>query len=194
MSTTFPVQPFATRDFGIAGRSVGQHLLTEQLTELIIQYMKCNPGGDISLDSFDVRADPEWLRVLAHRQREPVAVLEAVIERFRAAGVTPGSVESHLQDAGDRLYAAAASGRVSWAAEFGGDRVVALIAAEVSALASHLVARAAGIRAASIEALLEEYSAVTVASSLGVARQKVYELAKGSVGTDFIKTTPWSSK
>ena len=173
---------------------MGQHLLTAQLTELIIQYMMCNPRGDITSDSIDVRADPEWLRVLAHRQREPVAVLEAVIERFRAAGVTPGSVESHLQDAGDRLYAAAASGRVSWAAEFGGDRVVALIAAEVSALASHLVARAAGIRAASIEALLEEYSAVTVASSLGVARQKVYELAKGSVGTDFIKTTPWSSK
>ncbi|WP_461635000.1 hypothetical protein [Glutamicibacter soli] len=171
---------------------MGQRLLTAQLTELIIQYMKCNPGGDISLDSFDVRADPEWLRVLAHRQREPVAVLGAVIERFGAAGVTPEIVESHLQDAGDRLYAAAASGRVSWSADFGGDHAVALIAAEVSALASHLVARAAGIRAASIEALLEEYSAITVASSLGVARQKVYELAKGSVGTDFMKTTPWS--
>lgn len=173
---------------------MAQHLLTAWLMGSILECMTCNPGGDIIPCSIDVHADPEWLRVLAHRRREPVAVLEAAIGRFQAAGVTPEIVESHLHDAGDRLYAAAASGRVSWAADFGGERVVALIAAEVSALASHLVTRAASIRAASIEVLLEEYSAVTVASSLGVARQKVYELAKGKVGTDFIKTTPWSSK
>lgn len=117
--------------------------------------------------------------------------MTAVIERFEAAGVTPADVASHLEDGGDRLYAAAASGAAGWASEFGGERAVALLAAEASALMSHLVARAASVRSVCVEALLDEFSAVTVAGALGVARQKVYELARTSVDPDFLTTTPW---
>jgi hypothetical protein len=133
----------------------------------------------------------EWVRVLAHRRRDSPAAVTAVIERFGAAGVTPDQVASHLQDGGDRLYAVAASGGEGWASEFGGERAVALLAAEVSALMSHLVARAASVRSVCVEALLDEYSAVTVAGALGVARQKVYELARPSVDPDYLTTTPW---
>lgn len=117
--------------------------------------------------------------------------IDAVIERFRAAGVAPTEVESHLEDAGDRLYRAAASGAEGWTVPFGGERAVALLAAEVSALMAHLVARAASIRSVCVDALLDDYSAVTVAGALGVARQKVYGLARPTVDPDYITTTPW---
>ena len=45
MAENSPFQPLAERDCSIDGRIVGQRLLTAQLAELIIQYMKCNPGG-----------------------------------------------------------------------------------------------------------------------------------------------------
>jgi hypothetical protein len=57
---------------------------------------------------------------------------------------------------------------------------VALLAAEVSALAAHLNARASAVRALAVDALLEDFSAVTVAAYLGVSRQKVYDLSRAS--------------
>ncbi|QTX06046.1 hypothetical protein [Agromyces archimandritae] len=136
--------------------------------------------------------DPEWMRVLAHRVRDGELVVRETIARFEAAGVTPGDLAPHLADGGDRLYAAAAAGDDEWADAFGGLRSVALIAAEVGALMSHLVARAASIRGLSIDGLLDEYSAVTVAEALGVARQKVYGLAKPHVDPDYLERSPWS--
>lgn len=106
---------------------------------------------------------------------------------------TPGG-QSHLEDAGDRLYQAAASGEEAWAVAFGGERAVALLAAEVSALMSHLVARAASVRSVCVDALLDEFSAVTVAGALGVARQKVYELARPNIDPEYLTTTPWRSR
>ena len=155
--------------------------------------MTCTPRGDNpQTDALDSdRA--EWERVLEHRRLDAPATLDATIDRFRAAGVTPEDVASHLRDAGDRLYRAAASGEDDWAATFGGERAVALLAAEVSALMSHLVARAANVRSVCVDALLDEFSAVTVASALGVARQKVYELARHPIDSSFLSTTHWRS-
>lgn len=156
--------------------------------------MTSNPRGDNLHGSPELPEETAWTRVLAHRERERATAIEAVIERFRAAGVTPEDVESHLQDGGDRLYAAVASGRDGWSEEFGGERAVALLAAEVSALMSHLVARAAMVRSVCVEALLDEFSAVTVAGALGVARQKVYELGKASISSDYVARTPWRTE
>ncbi|MFT3889930.1 MAG: hypothetical protein QM713_17435 [Arachnia sp.] len=153
--------------------------------------MDRNPRGDSSLWSPSESEADTWARVLTHRRRDDPATVASVIERFEAAGVTPDQVAFHLQDGGDRLYTAAASGTEGWAAPFGGERAVALLAAEVSALMSHLVARAASVRSVCVEALLDEFSAVTVAGALGVARQKVYELARAGVDSDYLTTTPW---
>lgn len=153
--------------------------------------MRSNPRGDNRSPGTTPSEEVEWTRVLAHRSTDDSPTIDAVIERFRAAGVTPENVETHLEDAGDRLYQAAGSGAQDWALDFGGERAVALIAAEISALMSHLVARAASVRSVCVEALLDEYSAVTVAGALGVARQKVYELARSNADPGYITTTPW---
>ena len=153
--------------------------------------MKRNPRGD----STGVEgAEADWMRVLAHRRREGQDVMDVVVDRFRTAGVSPAEVESHLRDGGDRLYAAAGSRDERWADEFGGPRAVAVLAAEVGALMSHLVARAASVRSVSVEALLDEYSAVTVAGALGVARQKVYELARPEFDEDYVAEIPWRTE
>ena len=153
--------------------------------------MDRNPRGDkLQPGPADSAAD-QWIRVLAHRQKDAPATVASVIERFDAAGVTPNQVASHLEDGGDRLYAAASSGGADWAVEFGGERAAPLLPAEVSTLMSHRVARAASVHTVCIGALLDEYSAVTVASAIGVARQKVYELARPSVDPDYLTTTPW---
>lgn len=150
--------------------------------------MSCIPRGDKAAPD---HPDPTWLGVLAHRRFDGPDALEAAAERFTAAGLTPSDVVPHLADAGDALYAAAVSGAPDWAERFGGVRGAALLAAEVSALMSHLVARAAGVRALSIDGLLDDYSAITVAHELGVARQKVYQLARPELEPHFLTTTPW---
>lgn len=107
-----------------------------------------------------------------------------------AAGVAPGQVAAALSDAGDALHAAVTGGAKDWADAFGGPLAAALLAAEVSALAAHLNSRASAARAVAVDALLDDYSAVSVAASLGVSRQKVYDLARPTTGT-FIPHTPW---
>lgn len=154
--------------------------------------MESNPRGDTVASNGGLGAD--WVRVLAHRQRDGQQMLAAVVERFRGAGVTPADVESHLRDGGDRLYAAARSGRDGWADEFGGPRAVAVLSAEVGALMSHLVARAASVRSVCVDDLLDEFSAVTVAAAIGVARQKVYELARPEIDEDYVAQSPWRSE
>lgn len=96
-----------------------------------------------------------------------------------------------LVDGGDALYAAAASGQEAWAETFGGPLAAALMAAEVSALVAHLSSRASGIRALAVAQLLDDYSAVTVAAQIGVARQKVYEVARGELKPSHIQRVPW---
>src|SRR5687768_6128569 len=98
--------------------------------------MSGNPRGDSVMPA---GADKQWRTVLAHRQEEPHGMLEATVARLTAAGLTPADVHVHLVDGGDALYAAATSGNVDWADSYGGARAVALLAAEVSALMSHLV-------------------------------------------------------
>src|SRR4051812_17054710 len=116
------------------------------------------------------RGDTSWDGLLAHR---PPDTRQPVRERFQAAGVAPAQVRAALEDAGDELYAAAGTGDADWAKPFGGALAAALIAAEVGALTAHLTSRSSAIRARAVEALLDDYSAVTVAGRLGVSRQKV---------------------
>jgi hypothetical protein len=129
-----------------------------------------------------------WEATLAHR---PAEVRGAVRDRFVEHGITPEQVRAVLEDGGDALYAAASSGAEDWAERFGGPLAVALLAAEVSAFAAHLNARGSAVRALAVDALLDEYSAVTVAAHLGVSRQKVYDLSRPTRIGSYIDGVPW---
>jgi hypothetical protein len=129
-----------------------------------------------------------WEAVLAHR---PAEVRGAVRDRFVDHKIPPDQVRTVLEDGGDSLYAAANSGDEDWADRFGGPLAVALLAAEVSALAAHLNARGSAVRALAVDALLDEFSAVTVAAHLGVSRQKVYDLSRPARISSYIDGVPW---
>ena len=140
--------------------------------------MQCQPRGDV----------PGWNRALGHR---PADAREAVAARFAESGIGPERVLAVLDDGGDALHAAARSGDPDWADRFGGPLSAALLAAEVSALAAHLNSRASAVRALAVEALLDDFSAVTVAARLGVSRQKVYEIGRTPAAGPFIDLVPW---
>jgi hypothetical protein len=112
-------------------------------------------------------------------------------QRFVEHGITPDQVKAVLDDGGDALYAAAGSGDKTWADRFGGPLAVALLAAEVSALAAHLNARGSAVRALAVDALLDEFSAVTVAAHLGVSRQKVYDISRTTRAGSYLNSVPW---
>jgi hypothetical protein len=114
-----------------------------------------------------------------------------VLRRLHEAGLTPEDVLAALRDAGDDLHEQAGSPDVDWADRFGGPLAVALLAAEVGALAAHLGTRAAAVRSRAVRDLLQEYSAVAVADALGVSRQKVYDIARDVDRPTFIRTSPW---
>ncbi len=120
-------------------------------------------------------SSPTWALVLAHRDDDE---RPDVIERFEAVGVQPHDVQRALADGGDRLFAAVRDEQPDWTDEFGGPAAVAMLAAEVSALAAHLNARASVVRGRAVSALLDDYSAISVAAALGVSRQKIYDLAR----------------
>jgi len=143
--------------------------------------MTSQPGGDTG-----------WDAALAHRPPETRA---AIRERLESAGVAPEHLAAALRDGGDEIYAAAtAPGRGDdWAKPFGGPLAVALIAAEVGALTAHLTSRASAVRAVAVEALLDDYSAVAVASRLGVSRQKVYDIARPGATASYLDRAPWRS-
>lgn len=128
--------------------------------------------------------------ILSHR---PPDERTAAAGRFEAAGLSAAMVQSVLADGGDRLYAAASAGEPGWAVPFGGTLAVALLAAEVGALAAQLGRRASGIRSLAAADLLEDFSAVTVAEELGVSRQKIYEIARGGLRGPHLDTVPWRS-
>lgn len=140
--------------------------------------MQRQPRGDTST----------WDLVLGHR---PPDVRGTVSDRFVKNGITPEGVKAVLDDGGDALYAAARSGQQDWANRFGGPLAAALLAAEVSSLAAHLNSRASTVRALAVDALLDDFSAVTVATRLGVSRQKVYEISRGAATSPFIDLAPW---
>lgn len=119
----------------------------------------------------------DWGEVLAHRSDD--AAIDAVKTRFVEAGVPVELVADTLRDGGDALHRAAVSGHPDWTAQFGGLIAVALLAGEVAAYSSHLVARASAVRSVAVDSLLENFSAVSVAAELGVSRQKVYEIGRG---------------
>ena len=125
---------------------------------------------------------------LEHRPFEQRAAIEA---RLAEAGLRPRDLAAALSDGGDALYAASRSRAEGWSEPFGGDLGVALLAAEVSALAAHLNSRASAVRALAVDALLDDYSAVAVASALGVSRQKVYDISKGGTVAAFLDISPW---
>jgi hypothetical protein len=139
-----------------------------------------------TLDTSEAR----WDEVLAHRSTDDQS-RQGARARFIGSGVTPEQVQAVLVDAGDALYAAARSGSPDWAEPFGGPLAVALLAAEVSALTAHLSSRASGVRAAAVEQLLDEFSAIAVAAKLGVSRQKVYEIGRGSPRPPALARVPW---
>lgn len=128
--------------------------------------------------------DSAWDDVLAHRAGDGRA---AVVERFVENGIGADRVRAVLADMGDGLYAAAASGEDGWADPFGGLLAAALLAAEVSSLAAHLNSRGSGVRALAVAALLDDFSAVTVAARLGVARQKVYDIGRGGLAGPYVE-------
>lgn len=157
--------------------------------------MSRKPRGDKRSPAGDVSDAPpeEWRQVLAHRIHSgaEATTLNEVVGRYAAVGVTAEQVRQVLLDSGDGLYAAASSGKSDWADRFGGPLGVALLAAEVSALASHLNSRASGVRSVAVDALLEDYSAITVAAELGVSRQKVYEIARSGLRGPHLPHVPW---
>ena len=140
--------------------------------------MPCQPGV----------VSPSWADVLAHR---PEDARSAVVDRFVQNGIGPDRVQLALADGGDALYAAARSGEPDWADRFGGRLAAALLAAEVSALAAHLNSRASTVRTLAVEAMLDDYSAITVGARLGVSRQKVYEISRGDSSGNFVDSVPW---
>lgn len=119
----------------------------------------------------------DWASVLAHRP-DPTA-REAARARFEAQGVSAELVAANLAHTGETLFRDISSGRPDWAVPYGGLLAAALIAGEVAIYSSVLVARASSVRAVAVDALLEDFSAISVAASLGVSRQKVYEIARG---------------
>jgi len=125
---------------------------------------------------------------LNHRPADQRAAVSA---RLAEAGLTPRHLAAALSDGGDALYAASRARAGGWSEPFGGDLGVALLAAEVSALAAHLNSRASAVRALAVDALLDDYSAVAVASALGVSRQKVYDISKGGSTAAFLDISPW---
>lgn len=131
---------------------------------------------------------PSWDQALAHR---PEDLRAGVAERFAEAAISPEVVEDVLRDCGDELHRAAGAGDPHWADRYGGRLGVALLSAEVSALASHLNARASAVRAVAVDELLEDFSAITVAARLGISRQKVYEISRGRHDDQFIDRVPW---
>ncbi|NMH96971.1 hypothetical protein [Pseudonocardia acidicola] len=143
--------------------------------------MRRQPRGDTTLD---------WDVALAHRP-QPQARAEAAA-RLAECGITAEQVVQVLADGGDDLFAASRSGDPQWADRFGGPLAVALLAAEVGALTAHLTSRAAAVRATAVDALLEEFSAVSVAAALGVSRQKVYDIARAQRMGPFLDHVPWS--
>lgn len=150
--------------------------------------MNSHPRDDSRASTPD---EASWDSALSHRPQEERAAAAA---RFEAAGLSAAQVQSVLADGGDRLYAAASAGEPGWAAPFGGTLAVALLAAEVGALAAQLGRRASGIRSLAAAALLEDFSAVTVAEELGVSRQKIYEIARGGLRGPHLDTVPWRSQ
>ena len=134
------------------------------------------------------RGDSDWDAALAHR---PPDTRDAIRERLESAGVSAEQVVAALADGGDELFAAATSGAVDWAKAHGGPLAVALLAAEVGAMTAHLTSRSSAIRAAAVETLLDDYSAVTVANRLGVSRQKVYDIARPNPGATYLDRAPW---
>ncbi|WP_159709160.1 hypothetical protein [Arthrobacter sp. 18067] len=149
--------------------------------------MKSQPGGDSAGSQV---TDPQWQHVLTYRPADDGS-RDAAAKRFEERGVTPEQLGAILTDGGDALYAAAAAGGPGWAEPFGGPLAVALLSAEVSVFAAHLNSRASGVRSAAVAELLDEYSAVTVAAELGVARQKVYEIARAGLRPPYIEQVPW---
>lgn len=112
--------------------------------------------------------------------------------RLERVGLTPSVVRAALADGGDGLYRSSAEGDGSWVERYGGALAVALLAAEISALAAHLNSRAALVRAHAVNALLDDYSAIAVATELGVSRQKVYDIARAAErDTTYISQVPW---
>lgn len=155
--------------------------LTYGLPLAMLSDVKRQPGDDT----------PPWSEVLAHRDRDD---LELTVARFELARVPARLVSATLRDLGDALFTACRTGDEDWAREFGGSVAVALLAAEVSALAAHLNSRAASVRAAAVELLLDDFSAVSVADELGVSRQKVYDIARASHRTaTYVPRVPWRS-
>ncbi|WP_341394185.1 hypothetical protein [Arthrobacter sp. G119Y2] len=150
--------------------------------------MISHPRDDSAVSAPNTAA---WDSTLSHRPQEERAAAAA---RFEAAGLSAAQVQSVLADGGDRLYAAAAAGEPDWPAPFGGTLAVALLAAEVGALAAQLGRRASGVRSLAAAHLLEDFSAVTVAEELGVSRQKIYEIARGGLRGPHLDTVPWRSR
>jgi hypothetical protein len=155
--------------------------------------MERQPGDDMSPAS--TAAEPAghlsgWETLPAHR--DPADPGRAgVLTRLQDAGLTPQDVLAALRDAGDALHEQATSAEADWTRQVGGPLAVALLAAEVGALAAHLGTRAAAVRSRAVTELLDDYSAVAVAEALGVSRQKVYDIAREVDRPPFIRTSPW---
>lgn len=176
-------------DHGHRRRFAGHWVVTRGLTTTLcwrtIIFMSIQPGGDSVAEG---AVSAKWHHVLAHRLDEHSRT--AAARRFEECGVSAEEVEAALMDGGDTLFAAAQTGRL-WAEHFGGALAVALISAEISALAAHVNSRASGLRSVAVAELLDDFSAVTVAEALGVSRQKVYEISRAGLRPPYVNKVPW---
>jgi len=146
-----------------------------------------------SAESASDRLGDDWHEVLAHRSRA-TGSRASTARRFISNGLSAQEVRAALSDGGDELCRAATGDDEHWADKFGGPVAVALLAAEVSALMSHLNSRAAAVRSRAVDLALNRLSAVTVAAHLGVSRQKVYDVARGGSGEEYIHRVPWGQR
>lgn len=118
----------------------------------------------------------EWDAALAYR---PVAQRGEVAADLTHYGIAPDRVREHLLDGGATLWAAAqhADDDPDWAEPLGGPLAVTLLAREVMAYLDHMQSLAAEVRGRGISALLQDFSAVTVAEALRVSRPGLYGMA-----------------
>jgi hypothetical protein len=113
----------------------------------------------------------EWTDVFGWYRDE--RDIPQVVERFKAAGISPGTA--------DRLLRAGLTGGLAaegWAEV--GPLGIALVAAEVDRAADVARRRAAALRSAAIARMAETVTIVEIARQLGQGRQAVSKAAHGS--------------
>lgn len=111
----------------------------------------------------------DWAQALPHRSGDELVV---AVQRLAIAGLGPDDVRAVLADLGDALWGQV-EGEV--ATDPADKMQHALLLVELGAFIAYAQERAAAARRATYSALLDTYSVVRLAQSLGVTRQAVHK-------------------